>query len=92
MSRRVTGGDRTEHRYVSGPPAPGNSRTRTRIFFFAVPPPEARDAKGNKMEPLRFALLRDARNYADSQGNGWHVEQRREPLNLEPEAPPDEES
>ena len=50
---------------------PGILGTPTRIYFFAVPPPE-----DHENEELKFRVLREAR--AAAKERGWIVQQRRE--------------
>lgn len=52
--------------------------TPTRIFFYAVPPPE-----DHEHSEMKFRTLRDARSMAKA-NKGWIVQQRRETLPVEP--------
>lgn len=91
MRSSAAGRGRTMTTYDSG--SQTGRRTRTRVWFYAVPPPEKKNEPiGGQMPPFRFATARLARQFVDKQGNSWHVEQRREPITQEPEQPPDEES
>jgi len=51
--------------------------TPTRIYFYAVPPPE-----DHENEELKFRVLKEARAVAKERG--WIVQQRRETLPSQP--------